>query len=78
MPEPDKEKLSIRRRLALAIVPPVAAVLIRMLGSTLRYVDKVEPGVTPGYAIAGPTVYAFWHRSLLACARPTELPSKVT
>src|ERR1700688_4207742 len=35
---------------------------------TLRYVDKTEPGVTPGYKIPGPTVFAFWHRSLLACA----------
>ena len=35
---------------------------------TLRYEDVGEPGVTPGYAIPGPTVFAFWHRSLLACA----------
>jgi lysophospholipid acyltransferase (LPLAT)-like uncharacterized protein len=35
---------------------------------TLRYEDRAEPGVTPGYAIPGPVVFAFWHRSLLACA----------
>jgi lysophospholipid acyltransferase (LPLAT)-like uncharacterized protein len=35
---------------------------------TLRYRDRCEPGVTPGYAIPGPTVFAFWHRSLLSCA----------
>ena len=45
-----------------------AALAIRLLGLTLRYVDLAEPGVTPGYAIPGPTVYAFWHRSLLSCA----------
>jgi lysophospholipid acyltransferase (LPLAT)-like uncharacterized protein len=50
------------------MIPPLAARLIRVLGSTLHYVDKAEPGVTPGYVIPGPTVYAFWHRSLLACA----------
>ena len=56
------------QRVALALVPPVAAVVIRLLGMTLRYEDRAEPGVTPGYAIPGPVVFAFWHRSLLACA----------
>ena len=68
MQEPIQPKLSIRQRLALAWIPPIAALLIRLLGCTLRYVDLAEPGVTPGYAIPGPTVFAFWHRSLLACA----------
>jgi lysophospholipid acyltransferase (LPLAT)-like uncharacterized protein len=58
----------LAQRLALAVVPPLAALLIRLLGLTLRYEDRAEPGVTPGYAISGPTVFAFWHRSLLACA----------
>lgn len=57
-----------KQRVALAIVPPLAALIIRLLGLTLRYEDVAEPGVTPGYAIPGPTVFAFWHRSLLACA----------
>ena len=68
MPEPVQKKLSIRQRLALVFVPPLAALLIRLLGSTLRYVDLAEPGVTPGYKIPAPSVFAFWHRSLLACA----------
>ncbi len=42
--------------------------MIRLLGMTLRYEDRAEPGVTPGYAIPGPTVFAFWHRCLLASA----------
>ena len=57
--EPVKQKLSIRQRLALVLIPPLAALLIRLLGLTLRYVDLAEPGVTPGYAIPGPTVFAF-------------------
>jgi lysophospholipid acyltransferase (LPLAT)-like uncharacterized protein len=57
-----------KQRLILTIVPPLAAFLIRLLGLTLRYEDRADPGVTPGYAIPGPTVFAFWHRSLLACA----------
>jgi lysophospholipid acyltransferase (LPLAT)-like uncharacterized protein len=63
-----KPKLSTRQRLALVLIPPFAAVLIRLLGLTLRYVDLPEADVKPGYAIPGPTVFAFWHRSLLACA----------
>nr|WP_246301686.1 lysophospholipid acyltransferase family protein [Granulicella arctica] len=42
--------------------------LIRVLGMTLRYENRAEPGVTPGDVIPGPTVFAFWHRSLLVCA----------
>ena len=61
-------KLRPAQRLAIAIVPPIAALLIRLLGLTLRYRDRAEPGVTPGYLIPGPTVFAFWHRSLLVCA----------
>ena len=56
------------QRVALALAPPLAALAIRLLGMTLRYEDRAEPGVTPGYAIPGPVVFAFWHRSLLACA----------
>jgi lysophospholipid acyltransferase (LPLAT)-like uncharacterized protein len=57
-----------RQRLALAVVPALTALLIRLLGLTLRYEDVAEPGVTPGYLLPGPAVYAFWHRSLLTCA----------
>lgn len=61
-------KLRPGQRIALMVVPPLAALLIRLLGFTLRYEDVAEPGVTPGYKIPGPVVFAFWHRSLLACA----------
>lgn len=57
-----------KQRLALVVIPPVAALLIRLLGGTLRYRDIAAPGVSPGNLIPGPTVYAFWHRSLLMCA----------
>lgn len=57
-------KFSIGQRFALALVPPLAALTIRLLGMTLRYRDVGEPG----YTLAGPVVFAFWHRALLACA----------
>lgn len=66
--QPAAAKLTLKQRIVLAVVPPVAALLIRLLGMTLRYEDRAEPGVTPGYLIPGPTVFAFWHRSLLACS----------
>lgn len=59
------------QRLTLAIVPRLAALLIRLLGSTLRYEDRFDPAASlriPGDQTPGPTVYAFWHRSLLVCA----------
>ena len=52
----------------LAVVPPLAALLIRALGATLRYRD-VNAAETPnGHTVAGPTVFAFWHCSMLTCA----------
>lgn len=52
----------------LTIVPPLAAMLIRLLGATLRYRDINAPGVPVGIEIPGPVVFAFWHRTLLVCA----------
>jgi lysophospholipid acyltransferase (LPLAT)-like uncharacterized protein len=57
-----------KQRLLLAIIPPVAALLIRALGATLRYRDVSAPGTLVGIEISGPTIFAFWHRTLLICA----------
>jgi lysophospholipid acyltransferase (LPLAT)-like uncharacterized protein len=58
---------TFQQRIALAVIPRIASLLIRCLGVTLRYRDVVDAG-----AFIGPPpracVYAFWHRSLLACA----------
>jgi lysophospholipid acyltransferase (LPLAT)-like uncharacterized protein len=67
-PNPAQPKLRFAQRLAIAVVPPLAAGLVRLLGLTLRYEDRAEAGVTPGYQIPGPRVFAFWHRSLLVAA----------
>ena len=42
--------------------------LIRALGVTLRYEDVLVPGTSRGDLLPPPTVFAFWHRSLLCCA----------
>ncbi len=59
---------STSQRIVLAIVPRIAATIIRLLGMTLRYEDRCEPGTISGDQIPGPGVYPFWHRSLLVCA----------
>lgn len=57
-----------KQRLMLAVVPPVAAMVIRALGATLRYRD-VRAAETPvGVDVPGPTIFAFWHRALLMAA----------
>ncbi len=63
-----------KQRILLTIAPPIAALLIRALGATLRYRDvfgEVAPGAPPipvGITIPGPVVFAFWHRAMLVCA----------
>ncbi len=62
------QTFTLKQRLTLAIVPRVASFVIRCLGVTLRYRDVCYPGPFPGYDTPPPGVFAFWHRSLLACA----------
>jgi hypothetical protein len=62
-----------KQRFLLAIIPPIAALLIRALGATLRYrdinaLDASGQRVPVGIEIPGPAVFAFWHRTLLVCA----------
>jgi len=56
-----------RQRIALALIPTLTALLIRLLGSTLKYSVSIEDGsaeFSPG------TIYAFWHQCLFtACHR---------
>jgi lysophospholipid acyltransferase (LPLAT)-like uncharacterized protein len=57
----------------LAVIPRLTAWLVRLLGLTWRYRDitATNPDGTPvpvGITIPGPTDFAFWHCSLLACA----------
>jgi lysophospholipid acyltransferase (LPLAT)-like uncharacterized protein len=64
-------QFSFKQRLALAVMPRLAALLIRSLGATLRYENVFAPGdpnPVPGDEIPGGTVFAFWHRSLLVSA----------
>jgi lysophospholipid acyltransferase (LPLAT)-like uncharacterized protein len=58
----------LREKVLLAVVPALAALVIRALGATLRYRDVNAEGVPVGIEVPGPTVFAFWHCALLVCA----------
>jgi lysophospholipid acyltransferase (LPLAT)-like uncharacterized protein len=61
---------SLWQRLILAVVPRLAWVLVRLLGSTWRYEVIAEDGVVPVLCgeKAGPEIYCFWHQCILPCA----------
>jgi lysophospholipid acyltransferase (LPLAT)-like uncharacterized protein len=59
---------TFQQRVVLAIVPRLASLIIRCIGMTLRYEDVCEAGAVPGPILPASRLYAFWHRSLLACA----------
>jgi lysophospholipid acyltransferase (LPLAT)-like uncharacterized protein len=61
-------KFTRMQRLLIFVVPPLAALLIRALGATLRYRDLNAPGTPVGHSIPGPTIFAFWHCSLIVAA----------
>ena len=50
------------------MVPPMVALLVRVIGVTLRYRDVNAPGTPNGDTLPGPTIFAFWHCALLTCA----------
>ncbi len=67
------QRFTPKQKLVLAIVPPLAAGLIRLMGATWRYrdvnaIDAQGNTVPVGITIPGPVVFAFWHRTLLTCA----------
>jgi len=67
-PEAATPKLRMSQRLILVVVPPLAALLIRLLSMTLRYEDRVEPGATPAQYVPGPSIFVMWHRSVISSA----------
>jgi lysophospholipid acyltransferase (LPLAT)-like uncharacterized protein len=62
-----EQRFNFSQRIALAIVPRVVALLLRLLNRTLRYEDVVEPGAAPATP-PGLKVWCFWHRCLIPCA----------
>jgi lysophospholipid acyltransferase (LPLAT)-like uncharacterized protein len=62
------QTFTVKQRIALAVVPRLASLIIRCLGVTLRYRDVSDPSPFPGYDAPPPGVFALWHRCLLVSA----------
>lgn len=67
MPETPDQTLTWQKRWMLRLVPPLVAMLLRLLNATLRYEVVCEEG---GYADepGKPGIWCFWHRCLLTAA----------
>jgi lysophospholipid acyltransferase (LPLAT)-like uncharacterized protein len=61
------QSFSCGQRVAIAIVPRLVALLLRLLNRTLRYETVLEPGAEPAKPPAL-QVWCFWHRCLIPCA----------
>ena len=62
-------EFSWQQRLLLAVVPPLASALLRVLCSTLRFEERYAPGARPADLHPQEAeVYVFWHRALLLAA----------
>jgi len=61
------DRYNLKQQITLALLPPIGAVLIRLLSMTLRFEEIGEPAA---HADANPAtrVYCLWHRSLLSIA----------
>lgn len=67
MDETTQRALTWQRRIMLWIVPPVAAILLRLLGATLRYEEIFEEDGQEDRR-DGAGIWCFWHRCLLPAA----------
>jgi lysophospholipid acyltransferase (LPLAT)-like uncharacterized protein len=64
--EEVEPRFNWRQRIVLAVVPTLAALLMRLLGSTLKYSVSIEDGATNEFAPG--TIYAFWHQCLFTAS----------
>ena len=66
----DRPRFTLGERIALAVVPRVVWALLWLVGSTWRFEEIAEEGVTPlvGGAGAGAEIFCFWHQCVLPCA----------
>jgi hypothetical protein len=66
----NRPRFSFTQRLILAVAPRIVWAVVRVLGSTWRFEEIAEEGVTPlvGGAGAGAEIFCFWHQCVLPCA----------
>lgn len=67
-PKESVRKFSLREKFRLWTISNAAALLLRLIGPTLRYRLEFEPGSTYDGADVGLAIYCFWHRCVIPAA----------
>lgn len=72
MPEPAiaaddrrESQLTLLQRLQISLISWIAAVVVGLIGRTLRMTITFEEGSMPGLHATSPGIYPFWHRCVL-------------
>src|SRR5215470_14464349 len=67
---PDSSRpFSLRQRFLLWLISWTAYLLVRLVGSTLRFQITLEEGsLADGARVALPAIYCFWHRAMIPSA----------
>ena len=63
--EPREIRLSAAERIQISVISWLAAVVVGLIGRTLRMTITFEEGSMPGLHAISPGIYPFWHRCVL-------------
>ena len=67
--EDESPRFTLRQRVMLWLISWSAYLLVRLVGSTLRFQITLEDGsLADGRRVALPGIYCFWHRAMIASA----------
>lgn len=65
----DSRPFSLRQRILLFFIAWAGSLLVRLVGSTLRFqITREEGSLADGARVALPGIYCFWHRAMIASA----------
>ncbi len=62
-----RQRFTTTQRIAIAIIPRLTALIIALIGVTLRFETIAEPGAIPATPPAK-GIFCFWHQCTLLCA----------
>ncbi|HEY0796531.1 MAG TPA: lysophospholipid acyltransferase family protein [Acidisarcina sp.] len=60
------QEITLAQRVLLAVAPAIVALMVRVIGWTLRFEVIRVPGAVPA-SIPATGIYCFWHRCTLPC-----------
>ena len=63
--EPREIRLNAAERIQISVISWLAAVVVGLIGRTLRMTITFEEGSMPGLHAISPGIYPFWHRCVL-------------